>query len=60
MEHTYSCVIVTRNGTEPFIYTSDHKAGSKANCEDAVLQYQFVHDDVSWCEVEKNSIYRID
>ena len=60
MEHAYSCVVVTRNGAESFIYTSDHRAGSKSNIDDAVLQYLFEHDDVSWCEVEKNSIYRID
>lgn len=42
------------------MYASDHKARSKANIDDAVLQYLFEHDDISWCEVEKNSIYRID
>lgn len=60
MEHVYSCVVVTRNGAEPFMYASDHRARSKANIDDAVLQYLFEHDDISWCEVEKNSIYRID
>lgn len=60
MEHSYSCVMVSSKGKEPFVYTSDHRAGSKANIEDAELQYRFMHDDVSWCEAEKDSIYKID
>lgn len=59
MEHTYSCVVVTSNGKQPFMYTSNQKAGSRANIEDAILQYKFENDYEYWCEVEKHSIYRV-
>ena len=42
------------------MYTSNQKAGSRANIEDAILQYKFENDYEYWCEVENNSIYRVD
>ena len=68
-ERTYSCVMTNGGGfgsgyggtyDSEFIYTSTHRAGSKANEEDACFQWRCKHGRAGWCEVKHGSVYRVD
>lgn len=63
VEHTYSCVIVhggiDGNFTDPFMYASTHRAGSKANADDALRQWKRDNGNNGWAEIEHGSVYRV-
>ena len=62
--HIYSCIMAHGSSyggnNSPFTYTSTHKAGSRGNIADAIEQFKHERGDLSWVEVDKNSIYRVD
>lgn len=60
--NTYSCMIVSNendNRPQMFIYTSTHRAGSKANADDAIRQWKDKHGGYGWADVMYGSVYRI-
>lgn len=63
-KHVYSCIMVHGSSyggnTSPFKYESIHAAGTKGNIADAIKQFKRERGNLSWVEVDKDSIYRVD
>lgn len=61
--HIYSCIMAHGSSyggnNSPFTYTSTHKAGSRGNIADAIKQFKRERGDLSWVEVDTDSIYKV-
>lgn len=62
-KNVYSCIVAHGSSyggnTSPFIYASRHAAGTKKNIDDAIKQFKRERGDLSWAEVEPDSIYKV-
>lgn len=62
-KHVYSCIIVHGSSyggnTSPFTYESRYASKTKGNIADAIRQFKRERGDLSWVEVDEDSIYKV-